>query len=121
MAAKKLIDFDLLDDLCALQCTGEECAAIFKIDYDTLNARVKEETGLSFSDYFKQKRVAGKVSLRRSQFLLAKSNPAMAIFLGKNILDQTDKTETINTNLNTDIQLSPEERAKRIEELKAKL
>ena len=35
----------------------------------------------------------GKASLRRIQFNLAKKSPAMAIFLGKNYLDQSDHKE----------------------------
>jgi len=52
---------------------------------------------MSFAGVFAQKRGAGLLSLRRAQFQLAQKNAAMAIFLGKNLLGQTDK-ETITLN-----------------------
>lgn len=42
----------------------------------------------------------GKYSLRVKQFKMADTNPAMAIFLGKNWLDQADKTTTELTGPN---------------------
>ena len=56
----KEIDWNDFDKLCAIQCTGEEIAAFFEIDYDTLNTICKREKGKGFSDYFAQKRQAGK-------------------------------------------------------------
>ena len=44
-----------------------------------------------YGTFIKQKRAEGRVGLRRKQCKLADNNPAMAIFLGKNELDQTDK------------------------------
>jgi len=52
------------------------------------------------------------------KFEAAGANKSLEL-LGKTIALFTDKTESIN--LNADIQLTPEERQKRIEELKAKL
>lgn len=40
-----------------------------------------------------KKRAEGRVRLRAYQANLAKNNPAMAIFLGKNELNQTDRQE----------------------------
>jgi hypothetical protein len=94
---KKEVDFKLLDSLCAIQCTGEEIAAIIGVNYDTLNSHIKEECGIGFSDYFKKKSASGKASLRRKQWALADTNPAMAIFLGKNYLGQADKREVEET------------------------
>ena len=44
-----------------------------------------------FGTFIKQKRAEGRIRLRGYQVDLAVNNPAMAIFLGKNELDQTDK------------------------------
>lgn len=87
---RKEIDFDLLDDLIKIFCTGEECADILKVNYDTLNTRIKENFSMTFSEYFKIKNSQGKMSLRRRQFALTEKHPAMAIFLGKNYLHQKD-------------------------------
>lgn len=42
---------------------------------------------------FAQKRGAGKISLRRSQWRLAEKNASMAIWLGKQYLGQRDVVE----------------------------
>jgi len=91
---KKEIDFETLDKLMRIQCTEEECASFFDIDVKTLKARIKEEYGVSFSQYFEQKSKKGKVSLRRKQWEVALSgNVTMLIWLGKQYLGQTDKNE----------------------------
>lgn len=87
----KEINWEDFDQLCAIQCTGEEIAAFFRIDYDTLNAICKREQDKSFSELFAQKRQAGKISLRRRQFQAAQDgNPTMMVWLGKNWLGQQD-------------------------------
>lgn len=88
---QKLIDQDNFEKLCELQCTLEEITGFFRVSDKTLENWCKQTYGLNFSEIFKQKRQAGKISLRRAQFQLAKKNAAMAIFLGKNYLGQTDK------------------------------
>ena len=91
---KKEIDYEQLDKLCKLQCTGEECASFFGIDYDTLNARIKEQYDCNFSDYYKKNSGEGKISLRRMQWKTAEGgNPTMQIWLGKQYLGQSDKQE----------------------------
>jgi len=95
---EKEIDFDTVDKLCALQCTGEEIASFLGIDYDTLNKIIKKEYKMSFSEYFQQKRNRGKVSLRRMQWATAESgNVTMQIWLGKNLLNQTDRQEVMHS------------------------
>jgi hypothetical protein len=97
---KKQIDYETLKGLCQIQATGEECASILGMDYDTLNNRLKEdsEDGESgFSDYFKKNRGEGLVSLRRMQFKTAEAgNPTMQIWLGKQHLGQSEKNENVN-------------------------
>ena len=89
----KEIDWDDFEKLCAIQCTGEEIAAFFNVDYDTLNAICKRERGKGFSDCFAQKRHSGKISLRRRQYQAAmEGNPSMMIWLGKNWLGQQDQS-----------------------------
>lgn len=92
------IDYATLDKLCSMQCTGEECAAILSINYDTLNAALKRDKNGGFSEYFKQKSAVGKMSLRRRQYEVARDgNPAMLIWLGKQWLNQSDKSELETT------------------------
>lgn len=87
---KKEIDKEQFEKLCALFCTENEICHWFGVTDKTLTRWCKETYNLSFSDVYEQKREVGKISLRRSQFQLAIKSPAMAIFLGKNYLGQTD-------------------------------
>ena len=84
------IDRVQFEKLCGLQCTEREICSWFDITTKTLNAWCKREFGATFPQVFATKREAGKISLRRAQFRLAEKYPAMAIFLGKQYLDQTD-------------------------------
>lgn len=88
---KAVIDYKLVEKLCGIQCTGEEIASVLSVDYDTLNARIKEDYNMSFSEYFKKHSGNGKASLRRNQFNLSKTNAAMCIWLGKQYLGQRDE------------------------------
>jgi len=94
------IDWDKVDSMCKIQCTGDEIASVLNIHYDTLHNACKREKGMNFSDYLPQKALAGKASLRRTQWKTATGgNPTMQIWLGKNMLGQTDKQE-IDHNIN---------------------
>ena len=90
---KIVIDKEQFEKLCSLQCTLAEMLAFFDVSDKTLESWCKRTYGLNFSEVFKQKRQAGFISLRRTQFQLAKKSAAMAIFLGKNYLGQTDKDD----------------------------
>lgn len=81
------------ENLCALQCTLDEIASFFNCSGDTIERWCIRTYKLKFAEVFRIKRQAGKISLRRSQFRLAEKYPQMAIFLGKNYLDQTDHAE----------------------------
>lgn len=85
------IDKENFEKLCGLQCTEKEICSFFGITDKTLTSWCNRTYNMSFSEVFEEKRGTGKISLRRAQFELAKKNAAMAIFLGKQYLGQTDK------------------------------
>jgi len=87
------IDYKQLEGFCLIQCSLAEIATFFNCSEDTIERRVKEHFGITFAEYFSKKRIGGLISLRRMQFKLAEKSPAMAIFLGKNYLGQSDKQE----------------------------
>jgi hypothetical protein len=92
---RKPIDWNVIEELCAQQCTQEEIAAELDISVDTLERACRRDKRASFAEFFEQKRMRGFVSLRRRQFLVANGgNPTMLIWLGKQHLGQTDKVET---------------------------
>ena len=88
------VDYKTLKELCAIHCTGEECAAILGVDYDTLNRALKRDKHGGFTDYFKKYSADGKKSLRRRQVEVALDGSVpMLIWLGKQHLGQADKQE----------------------------
>jgi len=96
---RKEIDKTDFEKLCGLQCTQEEICSWFDVTDKTLQAWCKRTYRKGFSEVYAKKRERGKISLRRAQFRLAEKNAAMAIFLGKNYLGQTDKQEQIITTV----------------------
>lgn len=88
---RKEIDQESFEKLCGLQCTEKEICGFFGITDKTLASWCKRTYNRSFSDVYEEKRGTGKISLRRAQFKLAEKNAAMAIFLGKQYLGQSDK------------------------------
>lgn len=113
-----VIDYDKLEKLCGIFCTGEECASILGCSYETLNLRLQEdyqnavednpEETLNkryngFQECFKKMSSTGQASLRREQYMMAvgerdqegkqltRPDKGMLIWLGKNHLGQSDR------------------------------
>ena len=81
---------EVIETLARIMCTDDEIAACMNTSAVTLTNDNNRETFLAC----KQKGMEqGKMSLRRIQFKLAEKSAAMAIFLGKNYLGQTDGVE----------------------------
>lgn len=98
----KPIDFDAFEKMCHLHCTPEEIAGFFRITRPTLYDRVAEHYGEEFPTVYKNYTAGGKMSLRRYQLKQAEKSAAMAIWLGKQYLGQTDivqQQETPQVNL----------------------
>ena len=74
-----------------MQCSLDEIAYALDCSGDTIERWCKREYAENFADVYKKHSASGKISLRRYQFELAKKSAAMAIFLGKNYLGQTDE------------------------------
>ena len=87
---KKQIDPELFDKLCGLQCSLNEIASFFEVSNKTIERWCKDTFDKPFAEVFADKRVIGKIALRRIQWRLAEKSPQMAIFLGKNYLGQKD-------------------------------
>jgi len=90
---RKEIDFKVLKNLCGIQATLIECAAILECSEDTIERRVVEKYKITFKEYWEINSANGRASLRRAQFKAALSgNTTMMIWLGKQYLQQTDKS-----------------------------
>ena len=89
---EKPIDYNQLQKLCAIQCTGEECASLLECSYEHLNNQLKKDGHGGFLDYFKKHSATGKASLRRRQYKAAveDGNVPMMIWLGKQYLGQKE-------------------------------
>lgn len=98
---KKEIEKNNFEKLCGMQCTLKEIAGFFDCSEDTIERWCKRTYKESFADTYKKHSAAGLISLRRNQFKLAERSAAMAIFLGKQYLGQTDRIE-METSVITD-------------------
>jgi len=89
------LSVDLIKDLASIHCTMEEMASILGTSVDTLERR--------YADIIKEAKANGKQSLRRLQWHAAQSgNVTMLIWLGKQLLNQREKSEEtiVSTNFN---------------------
>ena len=82
---KYQIDYNVVRNLAKMFSTQEEIASVLGVHVRTLQ-RDKE-----FCRIYKDSINEGKTCLRRHQFNLSEKNPQMAIFLGKQYLNQSDK------------------------------
>lgn len=87
MARPKLeIDEKLVELMASWGCKTEEIAAHFKCSVDTIDRR--------FAELLAKGRADLRTSLRQWQLAAAKKgNPALLIWLGKQMLDQKDRQE----------------------------
>ena len=81
---RKKIDLELLKKLAAINCSYAEMASVLDCTEKTLSSR--------FYQVIKKGRAQGTMSLKRKQYELAMDgNVGMLVWLGKNLLGQTDK------------------------------
>jgi hypothetical protein len=78
-----------VETLAAMQCTQAEMAAFFGVALSTIERHRAEEP--EFRDAIDRGYAMAKLRVRRKQFeLLDANNVTMAIWLGKQLLDQSD-------------------------------
>lgn len=94
---QKEFDAKAFADLVALGCDQKEICWFFRdekgkpANVDTLSRWCVREFGMNFQEYSKENGgMALKIKLRRNQLKLSEKSAAMAIFLGKNYLGQSD-------------------------------
>lgn len=96
---KKVLDVKVFKELCAIQCTEKEVCSVLDMNIDTLLRNLKEIYGLTFAEIRSRYADFGRASLRRIQISLAKTSPAMAIWLGKQYLGQREPREAPDGSL----------------------
>lgn len=81
------------EELASIWCTADEIAAVLGISARHLANKIRIRYQLSMDEAIKRFAARGRASLRRIQYEMAAEDRsvAMAIFLGKNNLDQADE------------------------------
>ncbi len=83
---KHNIDTDKIEQLASFGCTNKEIASFFGCSQSLIKK--------SYSTFLTKGRDKGKIRLRQLQWRAAeKGNVSMLIWLGKQVLDQTDRQE----------------------------
>jgi len=86
------LDTKQVEQLAGFGCTDTEIASFFDISRTTLER--------NYEQYMTKGRESGKIRLRQMQWASAKKgNVAMLIWLGKQLLGQSDKQEITTTEL----------------------
>jgi methylphosphotriester-DNA--protein-cysteine methyltransferase len=102
MAGRPTKEFDMKEfaDLVAIGCKEDEICWFFRdnngkpADKNTLSRWCKRTYGLNFREYREQNALMElKIQLRKNQLELSKKSAAMAIWLGKQYLDQKENIE----------------------------
>lgn len=80
-----------LEELAALNCTHHEAACWFNVSDETMDELLKLP---NFREVWRRGKGMGKIKLRRKQFELAEKNSPMSTMLGRQLLGQTDPSDT---------------------------
>lgn len=89
---RKEIDKNQFENLCNINATLKEIAGWFRCSEDTIENWCKREYDENFSAVYEKYSQEGKISLRRAQIKLAlNGNATMLIWLGRQMLGQTDR------------------------------
>ncbi len=89
------INWPQVETLAAIYCTIGEICSYLGISHDTLAYRCEREHGKTLKEYIGSCRDKGKANLRKAQYQTAvtKGNVQMQIWLGKQLLGQSEKIE----------------------------
>lgn len=98
---KAVIDWDKVGKLLEAGGSAVGIAAMLGIDVKTLYNRCETDNKITFSAYSQQKLAKGDELLRSKQFQVAMAgDKTMLIWLGKQRLNQSDKSDT---NITADV------------------
>lgn len=104
---KKEFDKKTFVDLIGIGCGCDEICWFFRdesgkpANIDTISRWCVREFGCTFQEYRRQNGAMFlKIQLRKNQISLSKTSAAMAIFLGKNYLGQSDEPVVANAESN---------------------
>lgn len=88
------MDKNMFEVYCQLACSEQDICDLFGgVDHNTLDEWCQKTYGMAFEQIYRKKVSPVKLALRKNQLLLSKTSSMMAIFLGKNMLGQSDHPE----------------------------
>lgn len=91
---EKEIKWDVLDGILQFGATLIDCSEILGHAEDTIQRRIKKDFKMTFSEYRHRKMARMRMKLLQKQYDVAiNGNVTMLIWLGKQHLGQSDKTE----------------------------
>jgi len=89
------VDMDLLERLCSRSWKCTDVAYVMGVSYDTIERRIKSTYDCTFAEYLDKTKAKVRMKLFEKQLEVAfNGNPAMLIWLGKQMLDQKEKHES---------------------------
>ena len=116
--APVVVDWEKLHGYAIAYSTHEELAAVSQCSIQGLDAACLRDNGMSLEQWVDEKRGEGRSSLRGKQYQIAmQGSVPMLIWLGKQILGQTEKSKVVAELLGDFSQLSDKELLERIEEM----
>ena len=100
---QKELDQKQFEALCSIWCTEDEICSILGTTDKTLNKWCKRTYNMNYSEAYKRYSTGGRISLRRKQKEVAMTgNVTMLIWLGKNVLGQSESPEISNDTEDSD-------------------
>jgi AraC-like DNA-binding protein len=91
---KKELDWKVLDSILQFGATLIDCAEMCEMSDDSIQRRIKDEYGCTFTEYRNRKMSRMRVKLLQKQYESAMAgNTALLIWLGKQHLGQSDKND----------------------------
>lgn len=103
--AKKELNYDAIDALLQFKTTKKFCADYLGISEDTIERRLKEDKGMTFTEYHELKMGRTGIKLQQKAIEQAlKGNTTLMIFCLKNLAKWTDKVEqTLDASIKTEL------------------
>ncbi len=97
------LDWTRLDQYLELGARCLDCSEFLGVSEDKIQKDIRKKHNMTFSEYREKKLSKMRMKLLQKQFDVAmQGNVSMLIWLGKNLLNQSDKIET--ENINTEVQ-----------------
>lgn len=94
-----VVDWDMVDKLLGIQCVQTEVAAVVGCTPETLRHACRRDHHMTWREYSAEKAGIGKAALRRRMFQGAMAgNARLMVFLAKNYLGMTERTEVTGRN-----------------------